>query len=111
MRLVVLCNYKQSGGILVYPVHYSGAQNAVYSAEAVKSVQQCVYQRAFGIAVARVDGHALRLVHNGNVAVLVDYVKRNIFGIGGILLGVGQGCPYNVARGNGLRGLCRLAVY
>mgnify|MGYP002508887231 CR=1 FL=1 len=26
-------------------MHYSGAQNAVYSAKAVKSVQQCVYPR------------------------------------------------------------------
>ena len=41
-------------------------------------VQQCIYKRAVIVAGSRMHHHALRLVDNEQLAVLINYIERYI---------------------------------
>ena len=79
VRCVILRNDEQSAGILVDAVDYPGTDNAVYAGKAVAAVvEQSINKSPVVVAVCRVDYHALWLVDNEQVIVLVDYIEGDI---------------------------------
>ena len=91
---IVLGDYKETAGILVDTVDYSGADNAVYARKAVSAVvQESVNESPRVVAVSRVYHHALGLVDHKEVVVLIDDIQRDILGNGvhGLRLGNGDG--------------------
>ena len=61
-------------------MHNSRPHNAVYSRKGIAAVKhKRVYKRSPVIPGCGMNHHTLRLVYNKQVAVLIDYIKRNIF--------------------------------
>ena len=80
MSGVVFCDYDKSGGIFVQSVDDTGAQLSVYPGKIAYVIHNCVYESA-GIMTGRgMSDHSLWLVYNGDVSILIDYVKRYVFG-------------------------------
>ncbi len=67
----------ESGRFLVEPMHDAGARQL---GEFRRMVQQCVHQRARGVAVARMDDQSRRLVDDDERRVLVDDRQRDVLG-------------------------------
>ena len=61
-------------------MHYSRAHNAVYSRKRAPAVKhKGVYKRAAVIAGSGMHHHTLGLIYHKQVAVLINYIKWNIF--------------------------------
>ena len=62
-------------------MHYSRAHNAVYSRKRAPAVKhKGVYKRAAVIAGSGMHHHTLWFIYHKQVAVLINYIKRYIFG-------------------------------
>ena len=79
MCVVIFCYYYKAGCKLVYPVHYARAHFAAYAGKIFYVVHYGVHKSACFVTGRRVNHHALRLIYNGNVAVLIYYRQRYIF--------------------------------
>ena len=98
MRQVVFGHHEQAAGILVQPVHDAGPLHPADAAEVLHVVEQGVDQRAAFIARGGVHHHAARLDHHGQIRVLIEDFKRNIFLFHGRFLCVGHGQLQRVPR-------------
>ena len=87
MHHVVLGHDEQAAGVLVEPVDDSRTQIAARLGQFGEAIEQRIDQRS---PIARIVSgarpgmhhHARRLVDDGQIAVLVNHIERNVFGHG-----------------------------
>src|SRR5699024_762330 len=82
MRGVVLRDNQQSARVLIDAVYDSRADDAVYARQVANVPEQSVYKRAVRIAGRGVDDHALRLVDDQQVGVLIHDIERYVLRLG-----------------------------
>ena len=82
MRLVVLGDHHQPGGVLVEPVHDARPADAADAGKAGAAMgDQRVDQRAGLVAGGRMHDQPLRLVDDDDVVVLIDDIERDILAL------------------------------
>ena len=79
MCVIVFGYYYKAGCKLVYPVYYARAHFAAYAGKVLYMIHYGVHKSACFVTGRRVNHHALRLIYNGNVTVLIYYRQRYIF--------------------------------
>ena len=98
VRLVVFGNDKQSRRILVESMHDTGTNDAVYAAQTVETVEQRIDERVvFFVRACLMHNHALRLVDNRHILVLVHDIERDILRLDFERFGRGYIKLHNVA--------------
>ena len=81
MSRVILCYYQQTACIPVYPMYYAGPYYAVYSRQAVAAmIHKCIDKRSAVMPRCRMNYHSLRLIDYKQVIILINYIKRYVFG-------------------------------
>ena len=78
MRFIRFCDDQKPRGVLVDSRDDSRAQHAADTAQLIQSEKERVDERTLRLTVADMYGHALRLVDDGDIVVLIDYVYRDI---------------------------------
>ena len=74
-----LGNYKQTRGIFIYAVDYTGTDLSVYRRKPAGAMtQKCVDQCSVGITGGWVNDHSLRFVYYQQIFVFIDYIQRYI---------------------------------
>ena len=90
MRPIVFGNDEQSRGILIDAVHDAGTKLPVDAAQMVEAKQKRIDERSLVIAASGVYRHALWLVDDRDVLVLIDDIERDVLGAGSDGPGIGD---------------------
>ena len=81
VRLVVLCDDEQSARVFIYAVNYPRACRAAYTRERIAAMcHQRIDERAVVISCRGMNNHALRLIDDDDIAVLIDDIERYFLG-------------------------------
>ena len=91
MCFIVFGNYQKAARILINAVHDAGANNTTHARQGRSAmIQECIDERACGVACGRVHDHADRLIDNDDVTILIYNIQWDIFGQRLGSLGLGE---------------------
>lgn len=84
MCCIVLRDYDEAARSLIQPMHYSGTRFAAHPGELPKAMQERIDQcAAIALLIDRASTHmhhhSCRFINYGKIAVLINYVQRNVF--------------------------------
>ena len=111
MGAVIFTHDQRTGGIHVNAVDNAGSDNAVDAGQIVTAVEhQCIHKGPAVVTRRRVHYHALWLVDNDDVLILVQDVQRNVLNGYFRLFQLGDSHFYTVIKTKPVIGFYRLSI-